>query len=888
MARIDDRRVELLERDGDADALGDAIDASRTAGRVAVVLGEAGIGKTALVTAVCGALDTRRVLWGACDPLITPRPMGPLRDVAREAGRGMLAAMEGSGGREDVLAAALDELADASVLVVEDLHWADDATLDLVALLARRLVRSPGCLILTCRSDALSERGEVQRVLAALPRECTVRIEPEPLSADAVALLARRADREAADLHAVSGGNPFFVTEALAAPAGGGVPASVRDAVALRVGMVDERARDVLELAAVVPGATELWLVSETVGAPAAAVDACIEARLLHMRGEALAFRHDLARRAVEDAISPIRRRELDRLVLRALDAGGADPARLVHHARRAGDAAAIGRFAPVAARAAAAAGGHHQALDHWEAALAASARTRAGGVRDAGAGADGPGANGASGPAEAEALEGVAVEAYLCGHPERALEARRALLALHEAEGDDLRVGDDLRWLSRVLWWLGRGAEAAEAGDRSIAVLEAFPDSRELAMALSGRSQLAMLAEEREDAVALGDRAVGIARRIGDREIVAHALTNVGTTLAGREDGGRGRELLEEAFALAADAGQEDHAARALVNIALTSLVRRRDDPRMDEDLERALRFARERELQGYVQYLLGARAVLRVQRGDWPAAEADARTSLGLGEHRGVSLCPALIALGRMQARRGDGEAGATLDEAWRVAVETREMQRLAPAAAARAEHAWLDGDEAGTVAAARQAWDVVAERGDAWSRGELAYWLWRAGAPVPARPDDPEPYARTIAGDWRGAAAAWSALGFPYEHADALSDADDEAARIEALAAFDRFGAARSAANLRRRLRAAGVRRIPRGPRPASRAGPAGLTPRETQVLIVRGATNAQIAQTLVIAPKTVDHHVSAVLGKLGVASRREAGAAVARLDGSRPES
>jgi DNA-binding CsgD family transcriptional regulator len=178
-------------------------------------------------------------------------------------------------------------------------------------------------------------------------------------------------------------------------------------------------------------------------------------------------------------------------------------------------------------------------------------------------------------------------------------------------------------------------------------------------------------------------------------------------------------------------------------------------------------------------------------------------------------------------------------------------------------------------------------VAERGDAWSRGELAFWLWRAGAPVAPHPDDPEPYARAIAGDWRGAAAVWAALGFPYEHADALSEADDEAARIEALAAFDRFGAARSAAHLRRRLRAAGVRRIPRGPRPASRAGPAGLTPRETEVLdlIVRGATNAQIAETLVIAPKTVDHHVSAVLGKLGVASRREAGAAMGRLHGSR---
>jgi DNA-binding NarL/FixJ family response regulator len=139
--------------------------------------------------------------------------------------------------------------------------------------------------------------------------------------------------------------------------------------------------------------------------------------------------------------------------------------------------------------------------------------------------------------------------------------------------------------------------------------------------------------------------------------------------------------------------------------------------------------------------------------------------------------------------------------------------------------------------------------------------------------------EPYARALAGDWRGAAAIWEALGFPYERAEALADADEEEARVEALATFDDLGAVRAASQLRRRLRAAGVRRIPRGPRPASRAGLAGLTPRETQVLdlIVEGATNAEIASRLVITPKTVDHHVSAVLGKLGVSSRREVAAA-----------
>ena len=857
--------MELLEREDERQDLEAAIEQSRSAGRVVVVAGEAGIGKTALVASVCETLGSRRVLWGACDPLVTPRPMGPLRDVAWQVGGPMGEAMD-SGSRERVLAAALDELAagSSSVLVVEDLHWADDATLDLLALLGRRLARSRGCLVLTCRSDALSERTEVRRVLGTLPRDCIRRIEPRALSEDAVAVLARRAGREPSDLHAVSGGNPFFVTEVLAAPERERVPASVRDAVALRVALIGAEARAVVELAAVVPGSTELGLVTETVGGGAAAIDECIGAELLRLRGGALAFRHDLARRAVEDAISPVRRRELDRLALHALEARGSeDPARLAHHARRAGDVAAIRRLAPLAAGAASAAGGHRQALEHWEAALSASEGTDARGW--------------------AAALEGVAVEAYLCGRPERALEARRALLEIHEAAGDSRRVGDDLRWLSRILWWTGRGAEAAAAGDESIEVLEAFPESRELAMALSGRSQLAMLAERKEEAIALGTRAVHLARRLDDRETVAHGLTNVGTALLGGDEHERGRALLEEAHALAAGAGADDHAARALVNLATSTMVRRRDDTRAPADVERALEFARTRELDGYVQYLLGARANLRLMTGAWQEAEADARAALELGDQPGVSLCPALVAMGRLQARRGEEAAGATLAEAWRVAVETKELQRLAPVAAARAEHAWLDGDLEGTAAAAGSAYKLAAARAYPWPRGELAYWLWRAGTPVPSDPTDPRPYALAMAGDWRGAATTWSSLGFPYDAADALCDADDDEARLEALATFDHYGAARAAARLRRRLRAAGVRRIPRGPRPASRAGLAGLTPRETEVLalITEGATNAQIAQALVIAPKTVDHHVSSVLAKLGVATRREAGAAAARL-------
>ncbi len=848
--------MELLEREQEAAAVRRALDRARTQGRVVLVLGEAGIGKTSLVAEVLGGRDDR-ALWGACDPLGVPRPLGPLHDVAR-LGPGPLAGALADGAREPILAALLDTLGDRrpTVVVVEDVHWADDATLDLLTLLARRLPATRGCLVLTCRTDALADRPAVRRALGALPGAALHRVEPAPLSAPAVATLAREAARDASGLHAVTGGNPFFVTEALAAPAGR-VPGSVREAVMLRVAALPAAARDVIELVSVVPGRAELWLLP----APSAeAVDACVAAGMLALRGDSVAFRHDLARRAVEEAIGPLRRRELNGLVLRALAARpGADVTRLAHHADAAGDAEAVARWAPAAARAAAAAGGHREALAHWEAALAA-------------AGGD-----------DAEALEGVAVEAYLCGRPERALEARRAVLALHQSGGDPLATGASLRWLSRLLWWTGRGEEAAGAGEQAIALLETLPPGSELAMALSGQAQLATNASRDAEAIALGTRAIDLARRLGDRATLAHALTNVGTVRLGRAEHELGREQLEEAFALAVAAGEHDHAARALVNLTSATVVRRPDDTRAAADLERGLAFAREHDLEGYEQYLLGVRANLRLLHGVWPEAESDARASLDLGEHFGVSVCPALVALGRLQSRRAEPAAGATLDEAWRRAVKTGELQRLAPAAAARAEHAWLAGDLERTAAIARDAFGLAVARGDVWAHAQLSFWLWRAGADEDPPPAASTPHARSIAGDWRGAAAAWDALGFPYEAADARSEGDEEDALLDALATFDRLGATAAARRLRRRLRADGMRRVPRGPRPASRTAPAGLTPRQLDVLrlVAGGATNAEIADRLVISPKTADHHVSAVLAKLGVRSRREAAAAAERL-------
>ena len=851
--------IELLEREADATVFARAIIDARSSGRVVLVAGEAGIGKTTLATSVLGGLGDLRVLSGACDALVVARSLGPVHDMARQAGGALAAAVEDGAGRERLLGALLDELASPrpTAMVIEDLHWADGATLDVIALLSRRLPDARGCLVVTCRSDALGGREDVRRALESLPTAALTRIEPAPLSKAAVELLARRAGRAAADLHDVTGGNPFFVSEALAST--DRIPRSVQSAVLLRTRELTPASRRVVELVSVVPGQSELWLVAEAVDASPAAIDSCLASGILELRDDALSFRHELARAAVEDSLGPLRRRELNATVLAALEQrGGIEAARLAHHARNAGDTLATRRLAPLAAVQAGRAGAHRQALEHWEAALAA----------------------GDDHQPDARVLEGVAFEAYLCGHNERALEARHAGLAIARATGDAARVGEATRWISRLLWVLGRSAEATETAERAIAVLRTSPPGRELAMALSNRSQLAMLADRAEEAIALGEEAIELARCVDDPATLAHALTNVGAARIGGPTTEQGRAELEQAFELALAAGETEHAVRALANLAMATQHCYPGDRRIAGDLERALAFAREHNLDGPLQRLLGARAQFRLLRGEWDEAEQDARASVASDAIAGSGAGAAMLVLGRLQARRGDPQARGTLDAALRIARAAREPHRVAAAVAALAEHAWLGGDARGVVAVVGHA-DELAVR-CALLRAELAFWLWRVDALDRPRPSTIGGHALSVQGDWRGAAAAWTQLGFPYEAADASSDGDT-GAMLEALAVFDRLGAVPAARRLRRRLRAGGVRRVPRGPRPASRAAPAGLTPRQLEVarLMTTGATNAEIARHLVVSPKTAGHHVSAVLAKLGLSSRREVGAAAARL-------
>jgi DNA-binding CsgD family transcriptional regulator/tetratricopeptide (TPR) repeat protein len=850
--------MELLERKQCLAELTDWLRrAIQGAGCIALLGAEAGIGKTALLQEFAKAQTGTRVLWGGCDALFAPRPLGPLYDIARQIQGDLLAAIYSNANREVIFAAALNELERTQTLVVfEDMHWADEATLDLLKYLGRRMQRARALLVVSYRDDEVGPRHPLRFVIGDLPRAVTHRMSLSPLSEAAVAQLARQAGQPSAGLHRITGGNPFFVTEALAAVADA-VPVSVRDAVLARAMRLSPDARKIAELACVVPGRTESWLLEQTVSVDEAAIEGCMSIGMVRSDDGALSFRHELARRAFEDSLSQSHRQLLHAKVFSALSARPqTSAARLAHHAAGARNAAAVLQFTPMAAMQAASVGSHREAASLYQVALLYAQEIA---------------------PDErARLYERLSYECYLTCQHEQAIEARRAALEIWRASGARMREGDALTWLSRLSWSFGRRTDANRYGAEAVLTLESLPRSPELARAYSNCGHLDMESHELESAIGWAQRAIEIAEPCAANAILGEALGTLGVTrlIAGDLSGWAD---LERCLRIALGGALQEQVARAYNNLSAMAVSCRQYD-KASHWLSEGLAYCEKRDLDATRLYMLSYRARKNFEQGDWPAASEDAEAVLRHPLATPITRIPALRTLGHIRIRRGDPQAEAALEEAWAIGGTAQELQRIGTLAAIRAEAAWLGGDRDGVLKAVGPAYELVCQRRDPRMKGELASWLWRVGALQDQPADIADPYAQEISGDWRAAAFAWKALGCPYEYACLLAWHGIETEQREALEILEQLGAAPAAQALRKRMRAEGVRAVPRGLRVSTRSNRLGLTRREAEILtlVSQGMRNSAIAKRLFVSTRTVDRHVSAILSKLGVQSRGEAAA------------
>lgn len=742
----------------------------------------------------------------------------------------------------------------------------------------------PALLVISFRDDEVNGDHPLARVIGELPTAHTTRINLKPLSKEAIKILGLPPGYEINDLYDITGGNPFFVSELLSCQHNpeSHIPASIKDAVNARLVRLSAEERSLLETISVIPGAVPLKLLDTLVGSSGETLAmACIGRNILVQESsEYLRFRHELSRLATLARVPMTQQKDLHAKVLDTLLQETLLPQKerknkpienysnldqLVHHAAGAFDSKHVLEFAPTAARTAAALGAHSEAADHFATALRF--------------------VNNAEPELAAQLYENWAYEAGLALRiDDDVLEARRHAISLWRALDRPEKVGENLRWMSRLHWYRGEASEANHFADEAIQVLESTPQSAEHAMAYSLRSQLHMLNDRMDDSILWGEKALELAKKYNNVEVEIHALNNIGSALVFRNNPD-GIEKLERSLALALQEGLHEHAARVYTNLSEYAVYFRNFEL-AEKMLAKGIAYNNQHDLFAWRNYLLGRLALLRLDQGRLRDAQTIAAGVLKTERLTLLMRLPALSVLAQTQMRLGEQSAYKNFVDALTDALATDELQYIIPIRLGLIEFAWLNKQNKNAIEHLEYLNNLGPESMHLWRVGETAIWAQRLSFSLNQNfyEDLPEPHQLEIEGDFFAAATSWESLGLPYAAALTLMQVTDsghiQKAFIAAQDLLEPIDANGGITKLKSLAADCSISELlhskRRGPYKAARNHPLGLTKREQEILqlISKGATNKEIANTLSRSQRTIEHHVSSILTKLNSNSRMEA--------------
>ncbi|MDT0595275.1 helix-turn-helix transcriptional regulator [Glaciecola petra] len=870
----------LLEREAAINTFNNALAESKRAGKVLLLGAEAGMGKTTLLEHMREiSKDAYTVYWSGCDPLFTPRPFAPIHDFARQFAPELFPVLNSNDktaktASQIILAFfnRLEKFDKPTLLIIEDVHWADNATLDMLQYIVRRISVVPCLLCLSYRVDEVTIEHPFSTVINLVPSAHARRVELTPLSLESVKSLAKGKHSDPEKLHEISSGNPFFISEILATDQqlNKDVPSSVRDAVGARLNSLNNDEKSLLTTLCFIPYSIPLVLIKHLFPQDNQnSLASCLSRKFLNTDiDDEFRFNHELSRLAILSTVPIHIQKQTHANILLAIEALKLTDnlAWLVHHAELALDHVKVLEYAPEAAMQAAKLGAHKEAASYYSKAIKYIEY--------------------ADSELAAKLYESWAYEAGLTIQTDTSvIDARRTAITLYRALGRKEKVAENLRNLSRLYWYQGQSERAEQLANQAISEFEKLPASSELAMAYSMRSQLDMLNDRTQNAIFWGQKALAIEKQFANPLVRAHALTNVGSALVMHGDAS-GEALLQESLEVSIENGIHEEAARVYTNYS-DYCVRFKLLDKAEEMTTQGIQFDIAHELDAWTYYLVGLQAQLRLEQGRLVNAETIAKGVKSLKNQTVLMQLPSLIVLAKTQLRMGVDECVDNLQEALKNANAINEYQYLVPIHFAFIERAWLF-DSPNSVAEHIDLISKIAnEVLNTWQIGELITWHKRLGLKIISEEQQQtlylraaKPYQLEFDGEFVSAAEHWYSLSMPYHAALAYMQIDESDKFMQkAIDLLEPISAHAALKKLRKLANHRGLHeslsKAKRGPYSKTRQHPAQLTSKEQYVLrlLVTGASNQEIATTMSRSQRTIENHVSSILNKLSVNNRIE---------------
>lgn len=864
----------LIERDVPLQTLSDISESLvRDGGAIVLVSGEAGIGKTTFLQSFLENVGKEfTVRWGSCDPLTTPRVLGPVHDMYSHFGPKVQSALDDEAPFSKLVNCVIDDLQNTvkpNLFVVEDAHWADNATLDLLKCIGRRVSFLKTLIVISYRSDEIAKDHPLSQAIGDFPQYRLHRLPLFPISKNGVELLAIAAGKSGDGLHEATSGNPFYVTEFLANEnsENAALPASIQDAVGARINRLQDNYRTFLETISVIPHTIDSALIEKLFeGESASLADFCVQRQFLKADGEeSFRFRHELARLGTLARLPLYRQREIHKNIFTLLkdNLKRTTVDQQLFHAAAAKLPSEVIELATVAAKNASQTGSHAEAASHYATALEYVDHA----------------------PAEVKAtlFESWSYEAALVEINQQTIDARHKALEIWRTLNRPKKIGENLRWLSRQHWYKGESEKASAYLDEAIKILENTEPSEERAMAYSLSSQYHMINDRMEEAVKLGEKALALEEKYPNPEVRAHAMTNVGSALLIRDDR-RGLEYMKESLEISLKHDLHEHAARVYTNTA-SSTVHGLDYDVSETAVADGIVFDTKHDLDSWTHYLFGIMAWLRMEQSRFEEAETIASGVLNLENQTLLMKLPSLLILSRVSLRLGRNGHEELIYQALNDSTSVGEPQYVCPARVSLIEAAWHKNAHDDIHEQIEKIIPINTIPHYTWRGGEVGIWMHRYGYEVPGLDDPrlPLPYRLEIEGRHQEAGEAWIKKGNPYRAAQSLMHASGEEALPAYLLAKDLLetcianGTLKKLGNLATENGLANSLVISkRGPRKEARQHPLGLTAKEQQILplIVEGLTNKEISQEFSRSTRTVENHVASILKKMNVKNRMEA--------------